>query len=1395
MVNTNAERNPIDALAEEFAERYRRGERPSLTEYTRKYPELAAEIQELFPALAVMEQLKPVAPDASAELYNLQGKRPERIGDFRILREIGRGGMGIVFEAEQVSLGRHVALKVLPTSGLNDPIYLERFRREAKAAARLHHTNIVPVFGVGESQGALYYAMQFIHGEALDKVLRDVRRMRAPPGSQVENDSLVNLDRPDSVAHSLLSGRFTGAPVPGGELATPAMTGISAVPGSRDPAPDGEVVRAPPSACPGPSVQPAKAQAESDSYGDSSVSLAPSGFESDYCRSVARVGLQVAEGLAYAHRQGILHRDIKPSNLLLDVQGTVWITDFGLAKSEGAGDLTHTGDIVGTVRYMAPERFDGDSLLQSDVYGLGVTLYEMLTLRPAFDDTNKARLIERIAHHDPLPPRKLDPRIGRDLETIVLKCIARNPGERYTMAEQLAEDLRRFLSDRPILARRSPARERVWRWCKRNPGWAAAVGLLFIIAAGASVLSLQLLAALGQTQKAEAEVESKLYQSRVAEARAKSLSRRSGQRFESLALLDLARNQLGGPAVGGPQKLMELRNATLGALVVPDIYPAQLWAGFPPGSVQVDFDDRLEVYARTDQAGNCSIRRVVDDHEMYSFSCGGGPPRLSRDGRFIAIRNSDGRCQIWQLNETEAHLLLTETTVTEIDFHPNRALVAFSHSDGSLTLYDLAPVHKITPLSPNTLTREVVIALHPSQPWVAVSSYFAKIVQVRDWNTGAMIKTIEMPEGCSHLAWHPAGFLAASEGDGPNIQVFDRATFQRQKKFGPIWGGSHIFFNHAGDRLAAYAWDSSIRLFDFVTEQLLVQLPYTASTLHLRFSADDRRLAGLIREGKLGIWEIADGREYRTLTHHAGPQTGDSAAMSPDGRLLAVTLTDGIGLWDLASGSKLAFVPMEQPSFVQFDRQGALMTRDRSGVYRWPIHNDPGGERGGVRFGPPSPVSLPPGGQLSQSRDSRVLAVRARAAGSEDPFAGAWVLDRDNHENLMHLAAGTDIWQVSVSPDGAWLVLADFPYGGVTVWEARTGRLKRTLLERSDGRPCFSPDGRWLAVGGANGGLFATGSWEQKRKLATSAYFAPASPTMVVETGTHVLRLEDTLTGQEIARLEDPNLDLAKNLVFTPDGTRLVVITPERRTVHVWNLRLLREQLALRGLDWEAPPYPPVHGGVTPPARQELLQVHFDMGDFDQLRLTQMRNNYDRAVQMAPHIAARWYYRSIFHREEGRSELAIADLKEASKRMDKFKDTRLKARCCNDLARLYATAPEKLRKKEDAVALAERAVKLQGGQWDYHNTLGIAYYRAGRYTDAVAELEKSLHGGAGHSDAFNLYFLAMAFHRLGQSAKASECYSQAVARHEAQKDLEPAQAQELKTFRSETARLLGLPDK
>jgi serine/threonine protein kinase/tetratricopeptide (TPR) repeat protein len=480
----------LNRLAEEFAERYRKGERPALQEYIDRHPELADDIRDYFPALAEIEQVKEdrqqaQAPEATGPLPPL-----ERLGDYRILREIGHGGMGVVYEAEQLSLGRRVALKVLPRKLLVDARQKRRFEREARAAAKLHHTNIVPVFGVGEHEGLPYYAMQFIPGLGLDEVLDELKRLGAngkPPTVPAAADELGGAGREAAaaaVARSLLTGTFQ----PAGD-------------GPDEGGPEGVTVDQPVGA-PDATPVPASGSRLSDPLARSSSSVVfpgrsgsartSAGRRPSYWQSVAQLGVQVADALEYAHKQGVVHRDIKPSNLLLDTHGTVWVTDFGLAKAEGAEDLTHTGDVLGTLRYMPPEAFEGHTDVRGDVYALGLTLYELLCLRPAFAESERHRLIKQVTTQEPPRLDRLNPPIPRDLVTVVHKAIEREPGRRYQTAAELAADLQRFLDDEPIRARRTGLYERAWRWCRRNPavaGLTALLVLLLVGATGASVLA------------------------------------------------------------------------------------------------------------------------------------------------------------------------------------------------------------------------------------------------------------------------------------------------------------------------------------------------------------------------------------------------------------------------------------------------------------------------------------------------------------------------------------------------------------------------------------------------------------------------------------------------------------------------------------------------------------------------------------------------------------------------------------------------------------------------------------------------------------------------------------------------------------------------------------------
>jgi serine/threonine-protein kinase len=521
----------LDLLAEEFAARFRRGERPSLKEYTDRYPELADDIRTLFPALVDLEQADEARQEAPDDSTGSVPPPPApapapllQVGDYRMLREIGHGGMGVVYEAEQISLGRRVAVKILPPHVARDPKMLERFRREARAAARLHHTNIVPVFEVGREGDICYYAMQFIQGQGLDLVYEELRRLRGRPNTagaerpaRPASGTSTHPEWPavDQVVRSLLTGRFGDGPLTeelGGEFHSGGgVTTAGPVRTEGDSRTDGQGAISSAPAHPAPPErerEPEPARAQAVVLGGSQLSAVESGRRA-YARSIALIGFQAAQALAYAHARGIIHRDIKPSNLLLDTAGVVWITDFGLAKSDDDG-LTLTGDILGTLRYMAPERFRGMGDARSDVYGLGLTLYELLTLEPAFQAPDRLHLIEQIKSVEPVRPRLLDRRIPRDLETVVLKAIDKDPRRRYQTAEALAEDLRRFRDDEPILARRATAIECYARWARRNPGVAVLGAVLTAVLVLATLGSLAVagrMATLAERQRRAAESE------------------------------------------------------------------------------------------------------------------------------------------------------------------------------------------------------------------------------------------------------------------------------------------------------------------------------------------------------------------------------------------------------------------------------------------------------------------------------------------------------------------------------------------------------------------------------------------------------------------------------------------------------------------------------------------------------------------------------------------------------------------------------------------------------------------------------------------------------------------------------------------------------------------------
>jgi serine/threonine protein kinase len=493
----------VVAALEAYLEALRAGRPWSRDEFLAQHAEIAEALGE---CLSVLEFIQTAAVPPGGSRGSAAGVPAEpvapraRLGDYHILREVGRGGMGVVYEAQQVSLGRRVALKVLPFAAAIDPKQRQRFQIEAQAAAQLHHPHIVPIFGVGCDQGIHYYAMQFVDGRSLAAIIHELRcEQGAPAGA------------------GLLSA-------PGGSASTVELSGSSADGNDAGPtstAPDepGAIGRGGDAGSRDVSAPGRRASAGSPSR--AATAIGPVHRDRDFCRNVARLGVEAADALDHAHGLGIVHRDIKPANLLIDPHGAVWITDFGLARFPSELSLTGTGDMIGTLRYMSPEQAlarRGVVDQRTDIYSLGATLYELLTLRPAFDGRDHQELLRQIATDEPVSPRRLNPAIPRDLETIVLKAMAKDPSHRYATAQELADDLGRFLADEPILARRPGVLERALRWARRHRELVATAAAVVLVSLTISTTLIWIQAAKTKAAAKRAEEASNAYHAYMIES-------------------------------------------------------------------------------------------------------------------------------------------------------------------------------------------------------------------------------------------------------------------------------------------------------------------------------------------------------------------------------------------------------------------------------------------------------------------------------------------------------------------------------------------------------------------------------------------------------------------------------------------------------------------------------------------------------------------------------------------------------------------------------------------------------------------------------------------------------------------------------------------------------------
>jgi WD40 repeat protein/tRNA A-37 threonylcarbamoyl transferase component Bud32 len=1251
-------------------------------------------------AAALMGAYRPEPPLAADQLF---------AGRFRLRRKLGEGSMGEVWLADQAEpVRRRVALKVV-RPGLGSDRLLARFGQERQALALMDHANIARVFDAGVECGRPFFVMELIEGVPITRY------------------------------------------------------------------------------CEGAGLPP---------------------------RERLELFLPVCHAIQHAHQKGIIHRDLKPSNILVGLYDGLpvpKVIDFGIAKATGPclseqDAATEVGTLVGTLEYMSPEQAELNNLdvdTRSDVYSLGVLLYELLTgtvpfarerLRAApfpevlriIKEVEPARPSTRLSDADTLPgaaarqaqPRQRAALVKGELDWIVMKCLEKDPGRRYQTANELALDLRRYLADEPVLAGPPSAGYRLLKFLRRNRGPVLAVSLVLLALVGGIIgttwgmirataaqgvavnEATQKEAALQASRQSERDARDQLFLALWNQARAGRFSRQPGQRLDSLAALaEAARLR--------PDE--RLRDEAIAAMALPDVRRVPGPRSAPPGTAAVAYGGQYRLYAYPDPQGVLSVRSIPDDREVRRIASGPIPGEylfFSPDERFLLGLGEGYTLRVWRVADGQPALRDELRGCRAHAFSPDGRQLAVGREEWALC-FDLATGQEVKrwrlPATAHAL------AFHPDGSKLAVGYFRARVVSVYDAVSGALLTDLPVGAMSEHVvAWHPDGERLAVAGSNPRIQIWNVAAKRLLATLeGHVQQVTTLTFHPDGELLASHAWDGQLLLWHPATGRQLMRLTSASAP---QFSGDGRWL-GVAREGDKGdLLEVTPTREYRTLVSSVGAGRGGYGYygdISPDGRLLVAGMNEGARLWDLSSGRELAALPAGTP-FAFFDGGAGggapvppdgpgwgLLTGGSAGVLRWPLTgDDPAGNR--LRLGPPRHLS--PLGRVWFTRrpDGGTLGAATQESGTNQ------VLDLETGVVRQTLGSHPSGEVHALSADGRWAASSGWHSDRVRLWNAVTGERVHEWVVGKQTFVFFTPDSRTLVMSrGDEFSFWDVETLQPIRRLPRDVTpfpgwvaFSPDGKLMALEMAPGVFHLDEVTTGRTVARLEDPWGDRPTWHGFTPDGTRLVVVSNYASAVHVWDLRAIRTRLKDMNLDWDWPAFPPAPAGTAPaPLTVEVLP-----GDL---------------ANTAP----------------TREQRARQDIERYRRQVEANPDA---AQACNDLAWTYLEAPEALRDVTAALPLAEKAVRLAPSVGVYRNTLGVAYYRAGRYREAVEVLRADVEVQEDWALPFDLYFLAMSHHRLGEAARARDYYDWAVRWVSTQRDLTPDRLDELAACRAEAKALLGI---
>ena len=1065
----------------------------------------------------------------------------DRIGRYKLLQQIGEGGCGVVYMAEQEEpVRRRVALKVIKL-GMDTKSVIARFEAERQALALMEHPNIAKVLDAGATEtGRPYFVMELVRGIRITDYCNE--------------NSLSTGDR-------------------------------------------------------------------------------------------LKLFVQVCQAIQHAHQKGVIHRDIKPSNVLVadhDGKPVPKVIDFGIAKATTDQRLTDKTlftafeQFIGTPAYMSPEQAKLSGLdidTRSDIYSLGVLLYELLTGKTPFDGDElqrsgldemrriiretepprpSTRLTSLLATSVTRPGAKSESRTSKsetagttsrrlaptkelindvrgDLDWIVMKCLEKDRARRYATANGLAADIQRHLDHEPVAARAPSRMYQLTKLTQRNRGALATIAVV-LVALLVAVLTLatsnarirqernlkdQALhekgTALEAARASEQQARDQLFVSLENQAQARRNSHQIGQRLESLAVLaEAARLH---PAT-------ELRDNAIAAMTLPDIELGPTLHDWNPDAYGYTYDFLNQRYAGIGQ-DSISIRAIGDDRELQRLEFLRGAAvdqfKFNPDGQFLALLDQRGMLTVWQCGNREVMLQDSSGKCSALAFSADSRWVAVGRDDW-IVCFDLRTGAEIRRWQARDLIHSMDFS--PDGRYLAAGYQETNAVSIYRTDNGQLDEDLQLGNSSNTIvAWHPGGELIAAGGSDPCIQIWN---VKERRKVAVLEGHAQqvyfLAFRPGDDLLLSSSWDGTVRLWQPSPGRLLMRLPLAGWT---GFS-NDGRWAGVVAAPNqpAQLWGVVPSREYFTFvnTFGEGENFFYEGDISPDGRLLAIGGTGGVRLWEVASGREIASLPMASTTTAMFRANGSeLLTCGPSGgLMRWPIRATPE-MQSNLQVGPPQSIafSFPPM-RICKAENDQKVAVVGESTGqsvvlnlSAEPSPGP---------AMEHTAATF----IALSSDAKRLASSGWHSDRVKVWDAPSGKLIKDLEVGLTSRVFFTPDDREMIVSRSKEFIFYDlKSLEVTRRMPRQTGLHPGyiafttdGKMMALEMAPGVIHLKEVNSGRTVAKLEDPNLDLSTWMGFTPDGTQLVVVARYAGAIHRWDLRMIRERLKTMNLDWDWPEFP-----------------------------------------------------------------------------------------------------------------------------------------------------------------------------------------------------------------------------